>query len=1187
MAYPFGGQSLIVSLPVCVRRGSLVAERVSTSTTSQEPLNNVKGVKSELNDTASSTGTNIPTSVQQDVKPVLKNELAQPVDIKLPVAGDAKPVADVKPFDFAIFNSPTDIDYTPENALKQGLSMVKSLKDNINKLELGSKLRKEVWLREIESLQNQGSPTTMIAVCGATGAGKSSTLNAVLDDNVVPTSGMRACTAVVTEIAYHDKPTIDADVSFLSEKEWRDELAVLLDDLVDEDGNIKRTSNLNSDAGIAWSKASPLLRPEQLVKMTADQIIARDPRIAKILGSMKKISAKDSKTFAKEIAKYIDSKDQKRDKKEKKKDTNQSLSSMLQGNGDKSKKKDDADGPALWPLIRLVNVRCNSRALSTGAILVDLPGVADANAARNSIAKDYMKKCNCIWIMAPITRAVDDKTAKDLLGDAFKTQLMMDGNYDAHVITFIATKCDDISCSEVIGGLGLADNVELEAIEDRIDECVEQSSGWKRKESEAKAMAKDIEEQLKDVRDILKEHQAHMEALENGESFTPVLTGSSGKANKKRKNKRGGKDGSAKRKRNADDDDIDMDDLDDFLVADSDSDSDSDKENDDDDDGSDAAKSDTASDDEDEEEKEEVTVETLKARIEETKALIKSGREHLNEARKTKKEASDALAILKKKQTKAQREKNAFCSLERSKYSRGVLKEDFRTGLKELDDASAEQQNPDAFDPTVNLRDYSAIDLPVFTCSSRDYVRLKGQVKGDGEPTCFSNVDHTGIPELQDWCHSLTVSSRERAARGFLTHLKTFANSVKQYIECAGEVTESDRAALKAKWESGFTEEEVNTDFDPEEDEDEEDEEDEDEDRDDLDFFERGAREYGYSSDGYDDLDVLRALTGGRGGGHGGMIRMPPTPKRVPKVDAYGQPIGIAPRLVKEFGAVADKTVAGLKAEFRNGLQEKCEVGAALASDAALETSDAFAGGMHWATYRATLRRHGAWRRDLNEELITPMTKNIASSWSKVFEADLFATFEAAVNATITKVLKDVENSAAPGLRDRVRAQGEACKREVQYASKQVIATVRETMTSQQKEVSRCLTPSVQGQLRVAYDRAMEERGTGSVARQKAYFHNFIDENRDRIFNGGASAIMDRLNKAADAVGEAVKGPLRDLAEKIEVSIAVLWEGVRDDPVQNRMRANVVVTVNEVIRQVNLWSGARELREREAAMAHA
>ena len=40
-------------------------------------------------------------------------------------------------------------------------------------------------------------------------------------------------------------------------------------------------------------------------------------------------------------------------------------------------------------------------------------------AARNGIAKSYMKNCNSVWIAAPITRAVDDKVAKELLGDAF------------------------------------------------------------------------------------------------------------------------------------------------------------------------------------------------------------------------------------------------------------------------------------------------------------------------------------------------------------------------------------------------------------------------------------------------------------------------------------------------------------------------------------------------------------------------------------------------------------------------------------------------------------------------------------------------------------------------------------------------------------------------------------------------
>lgn len=59
---------------------------------------------------------------------------------------------------------------------------------------------------------------------------------------------------MVTEISYHKKSTIDAEISFLSEQEWRQELEVLLDDLIDEDGKIKRATDLNSDAGVAWQK---------------------------------------------------------------------------------------------------------------------------------------------------------------------------------------------------------------------------------------------------------------------------------------------------------------------------------------------------------------------------------------------------------------------------------------------------------------------------------------------------------------------------------------------------------------------------------------------------------------------------------------------------------------------------------------------------------------------------------------------------------------------------------------------------------------------------------------------------------------------------------------------------------------------------------------------------------------------
>lgn len=61
-------------------------------------------------------------------------------------------------------------------------------------------------------------PQTHIALVGNTGAGKSCLLNALLDEEaMLPTSAMRACTAVVVEISRAAEGSLyEAEVEFLS-----------------------------------------------------------------------------------------------------------------------------------------------------------------------------------------------------------------------------------------------------------------------------------------------------------------------------------------------------------------------------------------------------------------------------------------------------------------------------------------------------------------------------------------------------------------------------------------------------------------------------------------------------------------------------------------------------------------------------------------------------------------------------------------------------------------------------------------------------------------------------------------------------------------------------------------------------------------------------------------------------------
>ena len=190
-------------------------------------------------------------------------------------------------------------------------------------------------------------------------------------------------------------------------------------------------------------------------------------------------------------------------------------------------------------------------------------------------------------------------------------------------------------------------------------------------------------------------------------------------------------------------------------------------------------------------------------------------------------------------------------------------------------------------------------------------------------------------------------------------------------------------------------------------------------------------------------------------------------------------------------------------------------------------------------------------------ELTNPFTRQIASSWQKVFEADLFETFEKHTLEVIDKLLKDVEETAAAGLKERARSQGELCLQEAKVALQKTLDVVRDTMTTQQKETSRCLAPHVQEQLFDGYDDAMAERGRGSVARQKvraylhvylprdchradvscslsqAVFHNFVDNIKNEMFEGTVDVLFGRLDSAAEAVGKALEEAFSALAEKV------------------------------------------------------
>ncbi|KAH0421075.1 hypothetical protein CcaCcLH18_13644 [Colletotrichum camelliae] len=315
------------------------------------------------------------------------------------------------------------------------LPILDKLKPVCESIVCSSKLNVEIraaasgWLQHIDEVRERASRTNkiIIGVFGNTGDGKSSTINALLGEgDLLPTNCMRACTASVTELSYnHDNDSekpYRAEIDFVSLEEWQKEVETFLKEVAINDGGFDdEDENPDTEAAKAVAKARAVyanMDEEVLHGSTVLELMSH-PNVHGVLGTTRQFKASSGEELRFLVEPYVDSSD-----------------------------KDDEEAVAFWPMVKAVRIFSKAKALSNGVTIVDLPGSHDADAARSSIASDYMKSCAGIWIVSPIHRAVDNKAAKDMMSDAFKRQLRIDGSFSN--VTFICSKTDQLSLEDAV-----------------------------------------------------------------------------------------------------------------------------------------------------------------------------------------------------------------------------------------------------------------------------------------------------------------------------------------------------------------------------------------------------------------------------------------------------------------------------------------------------------------------------------------------------------------------------------------------------------------------------------------------------------------------------------------------------------------------------------------------------------------
>ena len=215
----------------------------------------------------------------------------------------------------------------------------------------------EAWGKELDLIRGQieRPDQVRIALVGTTGAGKSTFLNAVLGQELLPVGVMEPCTAFVTLVRYRNADGYEVRVDYVSEEEWRRDVKSFVAFLHpgDEDVNPAESKRL---INAAKKRVQAVLGIKVGEGIEADTLL--DGPIPDQVQQIFRVGSSQTQTFAST------------------REMLQHLRKLIRGDSN------------LWPLVKQVSISGQYECLRGGLELVDLPGLNDPNEARVEVTRE-------------------------------------------------------------------------------------------------------------------------------------------------------------------------------------------------------------------------------------------------------------------------------------------------------------------------------------------------------------------------------------------------------------------------------------------------------------------------------------------------------------------------------------------------------------------------------------------------------------------------------------------------------------------------------------------------------------------------------------------------------------------------------------------------------------------------------
>lgn len=237
-----------------------------------------------------------------------------------------------------------------------------------------------------------------IGLFGSTGAGKSSLINAIIQQAMfLPVSGESICTSCIVQVRSGCCEQYEAKIHLLSDQEWKEELKTVTELL-------HRTEELGGEEVDAWDRDEAMqeaiwklqiLYGNGAEKKNYEELLRAKPKGKIPTSRIITLKAEEAGELSVKLDPYI-----------------------------RTKRRDwhgESAETQIWPLIKHVEVTLpKSELIPEGVVLVDIPGTGDFNSKRDEMWKKTIDKCSVIWVISDIERVSGGRAHEDLLNESIK-----------------------------------------------------------------------------------------------------------------------------------------------------------------------------------------------------------------------------------------------------------------------------------------------------------------------------------------------------------------------------------------------------------------------------------------------------------------------------------------------------------------------------------------------------------------------------------------------------------------------------------------------------------------------------------------------------------------------------------------------------------------------------------------------